>query len=364
MEKVYSKFFTASLKEDLTAKEVEEAIAFYEAEGYDNVLTKAKKEKMLPFVASMMCRLHKDEQRWRESYLYFEERNTKIISELDRVYKAMDMAEVKKLFLSENLGALLSSKRDIALFASGDADNCSDYSEKDKIYRVMSSLGYNHEECMTGRRVGMTIFSNDSVMPDGFHINICWGALYREKQPDLFLIDDIGGWDNMRKYKNTSITLPSTDTLLYICLLHISLHSYNRKPGIRLYEDIYNVTFPNNVDWSNLLKWADCYGTKTRLITSAMISNSLLGVSVPNSIEVGFNNRVVRRLIDMVFCDGFLKKEPTKIKVLMIEILSYSTSSNYCNGLLRLLWPSKQWLVSSYGKNVFLSYINYITRLF
>ena len=267
MEKVYSKFFTASLKEDLTSKEVEEVIAFYEAEGYDNVLTKAKKEKMLPFVASMMCRLKKDEQQWKEYYLYFKERNTKIILELDRVYKAMDMAEVKKLFLSENLGALLSSERDIALFASGDADNCSDYSEKDKIYRVMSSLGYKLEECMTGKRVGMTIFSNDSAMPDGFHINICWGALYREKQPDLLLLDDIGGWDNVRKYKDTSITLPSVDTLLYICLLHISLHSYNRKPSLRLYEDIYNVTYKGQHKWQTVIGWAGEQHNVTRTLT-------------------------------------------------------------------------------------------------
>lgn len=321
MEKVISKFFAASLKEDLTAKEVEEVIAFYEAEGYDNVLTKAKKEKMLPFVASMMCRLHKDEQRWRESYLYFEERNTKIISELDRVYKAMDMAEVKKLFLSENLGALLSSERDIALFASGDADNCSDYSEKDKIYRVMSSLGYKLEECMTGKRVGMTIFSNDSAMPDGFHINICWGALYREKQPDLLLLDDIGGWDNVRKYKDTSITLPSVDTLLYICLLHISLHSFNRKPSLRLYEDIYNVTYKGQHKWQTVMGWAGEQHNVTRTLTSAILSNKLLGVKVPDDIITKNNNKNINKLLIMVYNNG-LRPESNRIGVLNIELNS------------------------------------------
>ncbi len=176
MDKGYSKFFLASLKENLTDIEVKEVITHYNTEGFELILSKSTEKKMLPFVAFMMCRLHIDEPRWKEYYTFYKERNASIISELDGVYQAMEIAGVKKLFLSENLGALLSSSRDIALFASGDADNCSDYAEKDKIYSVMSSLGYNYEEYMTGNRVGMTTFSNEDRMPEGFHINICWGV--------------------------------------------------------------------------------------------------------------------------------------------------------------------------------------------
>jgi hypothetical protein len=361
MEKVYSKFFAASLKESLASKEVEEVVTFYNAEGYYNVFAKAKKEKMLPFVASMMCRIHKDENQWKEHYLFYKGRNTKIVSELDRVYRAMDMAEVKKLFLSENLGALLSSGRDIALFASGDADNCSDYSEKEKIYRVMSSLGYSHEEHMTGKRVGMTSFSNDSEMPDGFHINICWGALYREKQPDLFLIDDIGGWDNMRKYKNTSITLPSTDMLLYICLLHISLHSYNRKPSLRLYEDIYNVTYPGLHNWESVMLWADKQKNVTRTVVSAILSSKLLGVTISDAIEEKYNNKDVKKLVNMVYKDG-LKLEPSRIGVLSIELASCD-SGPYWGGI-NLLFPNRKWLCATFGNNLIRAYLSYLRHLF
>ena len=361
MEIAYSKFFAASLKENLTANEVEEVIALYECEGYEKVLAKAKKEKMLPFVASMMCRLKKDEQQWEEYYLYFKERNTKIISELDRVYKALDMAGVKKLFLSENLGALLSSERDIALFASGDADNCSDNSEKEKIYGVMSSLGYNHEDCMTGKRVGMTIFCNDSAMPDGFHVNICWGALYREKQPDLLFIDDIGGWDNVRKYKETAITLPSEDTLLYICLLHISLHSYHRKPSLRLYEDIYNVTRSGLHSWQTVMTWAGVHNNISRVLTSTILSNRLLGVKVPDDIVEKYNNKNINKLINMVYNNG-LRPDPNRFEVLNLELNSCDAGVLW--GGVKLLFPNKKWLCATYGSSLIRAYLSYLRNLF
>lgn len=362
--KRYELFFTASVKDQLTQEQVSRYVKpLYEEEGFQNVYETTKKKKMLPYVASMLVRAGVDEVNWQPVMMSYRKRNYAVIDELNVLYDAMWKAGVRKMFVSENFGALLNSGRDIGLFASGDMDNCADYSEKEKIDSVFESLGYRCEDRYSGKTICTSSYYNQKCLPDNFYIGLCWEPLSRLKLPCFINMDDFVNWENLRTYKDTAIRLPSVEALLYICLMHITLHTFHRAPAIRLYADILNSCYNNDVNWEIVYGWARRDQTVTRMMTSAILANKLAEVPIPDFVKAYEEDKRVRRLIRYVYNPEVccLNPEPGKNGVYKIEIGCNDRSD--IAGLTEMLYPGKEWLKRHYGHGIMVSTLLHLKNI-
>lgn len=360
----YEQFFTMSVKADLTKEQIMRYVKpLYEEEGFKKVYDITKKKKMLPYVASMMLQLNLDKTRWASVLEKYKRRNSIVCQHLSDAYASMDDAGVNRIFISENFGALLMSGRDIGLFASGDCDSCADFSEKSKIDSVFKKLGYTNKDIYFGRDLCYSSYHNSDILPDDFYFGICWEPLFRLKLPCFINMDDFVNWDSLNKLEGTSIKLPSSEALLYISLMHITLHSFCRAPAIRLYADILNCCHAQYVDWEKVYEWACRDKTVIRMMTSAILANKLTGVHIPNFVKAYENNRRVRRLLRLVydFKNNCLKPEPGKLLVYAIEIAC--NDRNFIRGLLSIIYPGTIWLKTHYGHGVILSTLIHLKNL-
>lgn len=362
--KKYEIFFTASIKETLLEEEIEKNVRpLYITEGFKRIYQASYEKKMLPFVASMMIRVRMDTDQWQPIYDMYRKRNTLVKSQLNVVYEAMSKAGVKRIFVSENYGALLASGRDLGLFASGDLDSCADLLEKQKIDEVFEKLGYKKRDRYSGYSICTTSYHNDDVLPDGFYFGVSWEPLSRVKLPCFIDTNDFVDWDNLQNVEGTQIKLPSIEALLYICLMHITLHSFHRAPAIRLYADILNTCLCQNVNWERVFEWALRDKTVIRMMTSAILAHKLADVEIPDFVKAYENNRRVKRLLSLVYDskNNCLKPEPGKLSVYAIEIAC--NDRNDLQGFLSILYPGAYWLKNHYGHGASLSTLLHLKNL-
>jgi len=362
--KRYELFFTASIKDKISEEEIERIVKpLYEEEGFSSVYETTKNKKMLPFVASMLVSADVDWGNWELVLKKYRKRNEIVRQQLSVVYETMEKAGVKKLFISENYGALLNSGRDIALFASGDIDNCGDLSEKHQIDLVFESLGYTKKDRFSGKALSSTSYHNNDLLSDNFSFGVCWEPLSRLKLPCFINMDDFVNWDSLRQLKGTSIKMPSVEALLYICLMHITLHSFHRAPAIRLYVDIMNSCYNKNVDWEKIYAWAKRDHTVTRMMTSAILANKVAEVTIPDFVKTFENDKRVKRLLSFAYDAeaGCLNPEPGRMGVFSIEI-SCNDKNQVC-GLKEMLYPGKKWLKEHYGHGVFVSSLLHLKNM-
>lgn len=354
--KRYELFFTASVKDQLNQVDIEKTIQpLYQEEGYEQVYEWTRKKKMLPYVASMLVRAGIDENKWSPILLKYRDRNQAVVTELNVIYEAMGQAGVRKMYASENFGALLNSGRDIGLFASGDMDNCADFSEKAKIDAAFQSLGYRCEDRYAGKTICTSSYYNENRLPEGFYIGLCWEPLSRLKLPCFINMDDFVDWEHLRNYRDTAIKLPSVEALLYICLMHITLHTFHRAPAIRLYADILNSCYADTPDWNLVYEWAKRDHTVVRMMTSAILANKLAEVPIPDFIKEYENDERVKRLLAYAYDAeaGCLNPEPSKMGVYKIEI--GCNDKGRMAGMNEMLFPGKDWVKTHYGHGAFLS---------
>jgi len=319
----------------------------YEKEGRQKLYDYASRRKILPFVADLCIRIERDVLFWGEISEQYRLRNQNVIAQLDRVFSILRTLDVKKIFLSENFGALLSSKRDVSLFASGDVDIYADIAGKDRIYRAFELLNYEKKERYAGGKLITTVFYNNDVLNEGFGIDINWDPLSRLKLPCMAQADEFVDWEALRYYRDSNIILPPAEALMYICLLHISLHSFSRKPDIRLYTDIVNCA-ESCIDWNKILGYAGHDKTLIRVLTAAYLANRLLDVELPSTVTelIKANSRKIHKVLRIVYCEekNRLIYEPTGIKVFRVEV----NCSDHGSGMLKMLFPGKQWLKEVY----------------
>ena len=357
-------FFTASVKDRLTEDEINKYVKpLYAEDGFENVYDKTVKKKMLPYVASMMVKTGIEEENWLSVLEKYRDRNYSVVEELDVIYKKMWEAGVRRMFVSENFGALLNSGRDLGLFASGDMDNCADLSEKSRIDSVFKSLGYRCEDRYAGKTICTSSYYNEKRLPEGFYIGLCWEPLSRLKLPCFINMDDFVDWEHLRSYKDTAIKLPSVEALLYICLMHITLHSFHRAPAIRLYADILNSCYKGDVDWEKVYSWAKGDHTVTRMMTSAVLANKLADVPIPDLVIAYEEDNKVKRLLSYAYNSesGCLNPEPGRGGVYKIEIAC--NDKNRLCGLKEMLYPGKEWLKAHYGHNTFVSSLLHLKNI-
>ncbi len=328
-------------------------IGLYQTEGREKIYEYARGKKILPFVAVLLSKIGLDTDYWNDVASAYRKRNEAVIACLDTLFCGFSKKGVKQVFVTENFGAILAADVDKCLFASGDVDMYADPKEKERIYEVFAQLGYRQEERYSHRKLINTTFHNEKILPEGFHLGVAWHPLSRMKLPCFVHADDFIQWDRMWKYGDTAINLPDVDALAYICLLHISLHSFSRAPDIRLYVDIQNISMLP-VNWEKIVDIAKRDGTIIRLLTAFILSESLVSVNVPEVVLLNraLYEKAVSRLIKLVYdanCNC-LRYEPRGFELLQIEACSDDRS--VAMGLLNVLFPDPAWVRDFYvGEN-------------
>ena len=348
--------------EGLSEQEKELVCSVYQENGKTAMYEYFNTKKILPFAAKTFCNLGLDSDFWLPILEEYRERNRKIVAFLDVAYKTLREYGVKKAFLTENFSALLTSGRDIGLFASGDVDNCYDPEEKEKIYSALKSLGCTYRERYSLKRLNGTAWylPPEYGLPKKFHVGFQPTPLSRLYLPNFVSMNDFDGWKDLYNYKDTSIQLPNPDTLLYICMLHISLHSFARAPDIRLYTDILNAT-QVEIDYKKIEDWAKKNNTKTRVSTAATLANYLMKTNIPDNIAnlTDRKNKLINLVYDQSAND--LIYEPQGLKVLKIE--SRCDDKGVIHGLFVIAFPEKGWMRQTYGGCGLGSYLKHIVRI-
>ena len=333
---------------DISAEEQKCVTRQYAEIGREALYHQMKKKKILPFAANTFAFCGLDRLFWQEILEQYRKRNRAILCYLDNVYIELDRQGVTKMFVSENFGALLSSGNDLALFASGDVDNYADPIEKEKIYRAFEVLGFTRKERYSGRHLIAAEFfpPQTEELPERFYISVDFYPLARLKLPCFVRADDFVDWDRVYRYGDTSVRLPPVDALTYICMLHISLHSFSRAPDIRLYTDLLNMSV-TGVDYENIVRWSCRDHTCTRVATAAKLSNLLMRTCFPDKvIELSAgSHKLIARVYDTVRKD--LRCEPRGLKVMLIEVLCHD--NGVLHGVREILFPDKAWMKKVYG---------------
>tara|TARA_R110001583_G_scaffold56717_1_gene170927 strand:+ start:16739 stop:17872 length:1134 start_codon:yes stop_codon:yes gene_type:complete len=336
------------LTEDITL--IKEA---YNNNSRDVIYDFALKNKVLPFTAKLLYDLSIDKIFWEDIYSSFEKRSETILAVLVDVFDDFKAKGVNKIFLYENFGALLASETSIGCFASGDVDLYADISLKEDITDVLIDAGFLPKETNASTDTVKIEYFNEKLLEKGFGINVMWKPLSRLKLPFQINIDNSIQWDDLNNYKNTNIQIPNKNALMYLCLLHTSVHGYHRAPDIRLYTDTDRVSLlqPN---WDIIFDYAQLDRAEVRVLTSAILSNKLLNMPFSNNkIVESYKkkhkniNILVKRVFDSK--NKFLKSEPRGMSVLLIEILS--SDSGWIKSSFEILFPSKRWIREYYLQN-------------
>lgn len=320
----------------------------YSEVGRDEIYKLVTKKKIIPFTAKTLSSLGCDPDFWNDIFRKFIDRNAAILAFLNEAYMALEANGVKKMFVSENFGALLSSNSDIGLFSSGDIDNYADYSEKEKIYTAMKSIGCEIKERYAVKNHIASEFLPGEArgLPEGFYLSVDFYPLARLKLPCFIKADDFVNWNKIYHYGETKINLPPPEALMYICLLHISLHSFCRAPDIRLYTDLYNMA-KLDINYASIAGWCKDDKTKVRAAVSASVSNMLVKTTIPAIVSDA--GRRSERLVKSVYDskEKCLKAEPAKLKIMKIDMMCDDGSD--LKGLSEMLFPNKLWMTKTYG---------------
>lgn len=342
----------------------EETAACYSRQVRDEILELCKTKKYTPVVARYLMDLGIEAEFWKAKYNEFLQRNRCILDFVRKLFNRFADKGISTPFVYENFGALLDSGTDIALYASGDVDLCADIAEYSAIVEVMDSLGFVERQ---GNVKFYNIFRTGFQGKIGemdYRINVMFTPLVRYKLP-IRISKDILAPENFRFCENTRIRIPSTEVLLYLNLLRISVHGYVRSPDIRLYVDIYNATV-RKPDWEKILAWANADGVTVRVAVAAGIAHHMLGTQIPAEVLDLLEDRIAAALLAVVYDSKkkMLKLHQSKMDRFRIEF--YSDGHGFVRGILSMLLPDRSWLKEYYAigsEPLLKSYIRYLGYL-
>ena len=337
---------------------------FYANQGRKVIFDHAQKRKMIPFIAHLFCKLELDRDFWSKHAEQYKSRNLIILEILSQIFKNFHNANIYSIFLYENFGALISSETEISLFASGDVDLYTDFFNKNKIYSIMESHCFMPTNKGKRSEKVKTEFFNKKLFNNGFGINVMWVPMSRLKLPFNMDINNCISVDSLKRYKDTEIMLPSNEALMYLCLLHISIHSFSRSPDIRLYADIINMC-KLNVNWIIIMGYAKQDNTVIRIATAAILTKKLFNIEIP-SFVLDYENEQseVSKLIKLVYDDNknVLKCPPNSMDILRIE--TYSDGKGLLKGIYDIIFPEKKWVMSYYEESIVIKgYFKHIVNL-
>lgn len=335
----------------LEAAQVQTIRRIYEENGVDAIYAAAKKKKLIPAVANLMCRLELDREFWIAFVDQYGERNRRVIACLDEMYRLLADHGITKIAVVENFGALLASSQEISMFGSGDLDQYAVPGERERIYAILSENGYEIDEVRAG---SLLISSNirKDTFPEGFYFGINWDVTNRLSLPSFTAKGDFIGWNSCMYYENTAVRLPSPEGLMYVCMMHIAVHGFCKAPDVRLYYDVANAA-QQPVDWKALAKRAVTDGNGVKIATAAYLSHKLLGVDIPEYVFAIGNEKQKKQLLAVVYDEenNALKDFPGRKARILIDV--YSHEKGALQGALAILFPAYSWIRAKYRMGVF-----------
>ena len=323
----------------------------YEANGKEQIFEAAKKRKVLPGIANLMCKLELDREFWAEQLAFYTQRNSKVIACLDEMSRLLADNGVDKIAVVENFGALLASGKDISVFGSGDVDEYADPQQREKLYEVLQANGYKLRESRAGNILISTRIDKETF-PEGFHFGINWDVTNRRNLPRYSAKGDFIDWDRAMYYKDTGVRLPSPEGLMYVCLMHISVHGFCREPDIRLYYDIANAA-QQPIDWQTIVRWAKRDNHCVKIATAAYLASKLVDVDIPDYVlEIG-NPKQKKKLLRGVYDEkeNKLNESPSPKQRILTEIRSHDKSG--FRGLMAVSFPPYKWIKGKYKMGIF-----------
>ncbi len=365
------KFVSLCLKKYnlLNDKELETLKIICDKLGRKAIIDFAVKEKIVPFVAYTMLKTDIEKSFWQKKYNYFRDRNTKIVKLLDAIFKEMKNKKIP-IFLYENFGSLLLSGEDIGLFCSGDVDLCSSLEYKEKVIKVLSSFGYFLRIRKYENLNVWTEFCNTAGTND-IWINVMWTPVTEKVLAVAPEIDSKFFLNDIVPIKNLNINVPTRTNLLFLCLLHTSVHRYTCSPGMKLNVDIDRLVISGKISWEKIVTLAIKYNVKRRIAISLMLASDFLGASVPQKtiIELGGSEYNTKKAYNYLVGHSFLANKSDEInRSRSFYLAALLHDKGLLIGFLRILFPERKWLSKIYStpnkNNILKEYLLRIKRIF
>lgn len=365
------KFVSLCLKKYdlLSDKELEIIKIIYNKLGRKAIMNLAIKEKIVPFVAYTMSKTNIEKSFWQKKYNYFRDRNLKIVKLLDVIFKEMKNGNIP-IFLYENFGSLLLSGEDIGLFCSGDVDLCSSLEYKEEIIKVLSSFGYFLRIRKYENLNVWTEFCNVAGINDVW-INVMWVPITEKVLAVAPEIDSKFFFNDIAPIKNLNINIPSRTNLLFLCLLHTSVHKYTCSPGMKLNVDIDRLVISGKISWKKIVALAIKYNVKRRIAISLMLVSDFLGTLVPQKtiVELGGNEYNTKKAYNYLVGHSFLANKSDEInRFRSFYLAALLHDRGLLIGFLRILFPERKWLSKIYctpnENNILKEYLLRIKRIF
>lgn len=365
------KFVSLCLKkyELLSNEELEILKIIYDKLGRKKILELAVKEKIIPFVAYTISKTNVEKSFWQKKYNYFRDRNIKMLKLLDGIFKEMKNKNIP-IFLYENFGSLLLSGEDIGLFCSGDVDLCSSLEYKEEIIKVLSSFGYFLRIRKYENLNVWTEFCNKAGTND-IWINVMWVPITEKVLAVAPEIDSQFFFNNIAPIKNLNINVPSRTNLLFLCLLHTSVHKYTCSPGMKLNVDIDRLVISGKISWEKIVALAIKYNVKRRIAISLMLASDFLSTPVPQKtiIELGGSEYNAKKAYNYLVGHTFLANKSDEInRFRSFYLAALLHDKGLLIGFLRILFPERKWLSKIYSapneNNILKEYLLRIKRIF
>lgn len=347
------KFVSLCLKKyDLLGdKELETLKIIYDKLGRKAIMDLAVKEKIVPFVAYAMSKTNIEKSFWQKKYNYFRDRNTKIVKLLDAIFKEMKNKNIP-IFLYENFGSLLLSGENIGLFCSGDVDLCSSLEYKEEVIKIFSSFDYfpkirKYETLNVWNEFCSSNKNND------MWINVQWTPLAEKVFPVAPEINSEFFFKNIVDINNSNIQVLSKTYLLFLCLLHTSVHKYTCSPGMKLNVDIDRLVILGKINWEKIINLAIKYNVKRRIALSLMLAYDFLNTSIPEKVisELGGDQSLTKMIYKYLVGDSFLSNEKNifnRCRTFYLAVVLHD--SGILTGFFRVFFPDSKWLVKIYDK--------------
>ena len=359
------KFVSLCLKkyDSLSDKELEIVKIIYNKLGRKAIMDLAIKEKIVPFIAYTMSKTNIEKFFWQKKYNYFRDRNIKMLKLLDAIFEEMKYKNIP-IFLYENFGSLLLSGEDIGLFCSGDVDLCSSLEYKEKVIKVLSSFGYFPK---IRKYETLNVWSEfcSSNKNNDMWINVQWTPLAEKVFPVAPEINSEFFLKNIVTINNSNIQVPSKTCLLFLCLLHTSVHKYTCPPGIKLNVDIDRIIILGKINWERIINLAIKYNVKRRIALSLMLAYDFLNTPIPKKVisELGGDKSLTRVTYRYLVDKSFLATEGienNRFRTFYLAVLLHDFG--ILVGFFRVIFPDSKWLVKVYDrtgeKNVVQAYIS------
>jgi hypothetical protein len=114
-------------------------------------------------------------------------------------------------------------------------------------------------------------------------------------------------------------------------MIHVSVHSFVKEPGIKLLYDVF-VLCEKNVDWHTVLKYAQNDGYEYRVAIVAYLAKNCLNANIPDEIFMyNITERRIKKLLNIIvdykeYNILYLKNNVNILEILRIEAYSDNKS--------------------------------------